>query len=108
MPSELLQSFTVLIAAISALRRARFIARAIGRKPPTEDPSGSTRTGAGRGPVDATGGVLAQSPTPIRPLVAARERPTRRLNLADARKGVGLAAILGPCRAQPLDQDQRP
>jgi len=111
-PSDLLQSFIVLAAAISAMLAARFLARAMARTQPAEvprippvAPPAPARTA---GPPTPQEVVQAQSPTPIRPLAAARERQTRRLNLADARKGIVLASILGPCRAQSLDQDHRP
>jgi len=112
MPSDLLQSFVVLIAAISAMLLARFLARAIARKQPAEvpriPPSVPPARAPAVGPPTPQEIVLAQSPTPIRPLAAARERRTRRLNLADAQKGIVLATILGPCGAQSLDQDRRP
>ncbi|OFW31222.1 MAG: hypothetical protein A3H97_10005 [Acidobacteria bacterium RIFCSPLOWO2_02_FULL_65_29] len=112
MPSDLLQSFIVLAAAISAMLAARFLARAIAGKPPAEAPRIPPVVPAARAPADGSATpqevVLAQSPTPMRLLAAGRERPTRRLNLADARKGIVLATILGPCGAQSADQDHRP
>jgi hypothetical protein len=111
-PSDLLQSFIVLIAAISGMLLARFLARTIARKQPAEVPrippaAPRARAPAG-GPPTPPEVVLAQSPTPMRPLAAGRERQTRRLNLANARKGIVLTTILGPCGAQSLDQDHRP
>jgi len=112
MPSDLLQSFIVLFAAISAMLLARFLARAIARKPPAEapriPPAAPPARAPAAGPPTPQEVVLAPSPTPMKPLAAARERQTRRLNLADARKGIVLATILGPCGAQSLDQDHRP
>ena len=108
MPTDLLQSLFVLIAAISAMLLARFLARAIARKQPAEVPRippavPPARTPAVGPPTPKV--VLAQSLTPMRPLAAGRERQTRRLNRADARKGIVLATILGPCKAHSLDQD---
>ncbi|HLG56218.1 MAG TPA: hypothetical protein VI485_12865 [Vicinamibacterales bacterium] len=112
MPSDLLQSFVVLIAAISAMLLARVLARAIARRQPTEvpriPPAAPPARAPAVGPPTPQEVVLAQSQTPIRPLAAARERPKRRLNLADARKGIVLATILGPCGPHSLDQDHRP
>ena len=112
MPSDLLQSFIAFAAAISAMLAARFLARAIARKPSAEapriPPAAPPVLAPATGPPTPQEVVLAQSPTPIRPLAAGRERPTRRLNLADARKGIVLAAILGPCGAHSLDHDHRP
>lgn len=111
MPSDLLQSFIVLAAAISAMLLARFLARAMVRKQPDE--AARTSPASLPTPVPAAGPptqqeiVLAQSPTPMSPLAAGRERQTRRLNLADARKGIVLATILGPCGAQSGNQDHR-
>lgn len=112
MPSDLLQSSMVLIAAISALLLARFLARAIVRKqlaaapriPPPAAPAGAP---AARPPTPQEV-VRAQSPTPMRLLGAGHERQTRRLHLADARKGIVLATILGPCWAHSPDEDHRP
>ena len=112
MPSDLLQSFIVLIGAISAMLVAPFLARGLARKQPAEapriPPAAPPVLAPATGPPTPQEVVLAQSPTPIRPLAAGRERPTRRLNLADARKGIVLATILGPCGAQSPDQDHRP
>ena len=112
MPSDLLQSVIVLAVAIGATLAARFLVRAMARKPPAEAPRIAPAVPPARataaGPPAPQEIVLAQSPTPIRPLAVARERQTRRLTLADARKGVVLATILGPCGAQSLDQDHRP
>ena len=112
MRSDLLQSFIVLIAAISALLVGRFLARAMVRTRPAEAPRMRPATPPAPAPAAAPATpqevVLAQSPTPMRLLAAGRERPTRRLNLADARKGIVLATILGPCGAQSADQDHRP
>ena len=112
MPSDLLQSFIVLIAAISAMLVARFLARALARKQPGAapriPPAVPPAPAPAAGPPTPQEVVLVQSPTPMRPLAAGRERPTRRLNLADARKGIVLATILGPCGAQSADQDHRP
>jgi hypothetical protein len=44
----------------------------------------------------------------MRPFAVGRERPAPRLNLADARKGIVLAAILGPCWAHSVEGDYRP
>lgn len=112
MPSDLLQSVIALAVAISAMLAARFLVRAIARKPPAEAPRIPPAVPPARataaGPPTPQEIALAQFPTPIRPLAVARERQTRRLNVADARKGIVLATILGPCRAQSLDQDHRP
>jgi hypothetical protein len=108
MPSDLLQSVIVLAVAISAMLAARFLVRAMARKPPAEAPRIPPAVPPARataaGPPTPQEIVLAQFPTSIRPLAAARER----LNVADARKGIVLATILGPCGAQSLDQDHRP
>jgi len=40
----------------------------------------------------------------MRLLGAGHERRTRRLHLTDARKGIVLATILGPCRAHSPDE----
>jgi hypothetical protein len=62
----------------------------------------------------AKDGIQTEDDVPSDPLLsfivlaAARERPARRLNLADPRKGIVLATILGPCGAQSPDQDHRP
>lgn len=112
MPFDLLQSLIVLIAALSAMLLARFLARAIARKPPAEvpriPPAAPRARAPAVGPPTPPEVVLAQSPTPMRPLAAGRERQTRRLNLADARKGIVLATILGPCGPPSLNQDHRP
>lgn len=112
MTSDLLQSVIAFAAAISAMLAATFLARAIARKPSAEAPrirpAAPPVLAPAAGPPTPQEVVLAQSPTPIRPFAAAHERRTRRLNLADARKGVVLATILGPCGAQSLDQDHRP
>jgi hypothetical protein len=108
-PTDLLQFFFVLIAAISAMLLARFLGRAIARKQPAEVPRIPPAVPPGRapavGPPPPPEVVLARSQTPMRPLAAGRERQTRRLNRADARKGIVLAAILGPCKDHSLDQD---
>jgi len=112
MPSDLLQSVIVLAVAIGAMLAARFLVRAMARKPPAEAPRIPLAVPSARataaGPPTPQEVVLAQFPTSIGPLAAARERQTRRLNLSDARKGIVLATILGPCAAQPLDQNHRP
>ena len=112
MPFDLLQSFIVLIAAISAMLLARFLARAMARKQPAEapriPPAAPAAPAPAAGPPTPQEVVLARSPTPMRPLAAGRERPTQRLNLADARKGIVLATILGPCWAHSADEDHRP
>ena len=112
MPSDLLQSVIVLAVAIGAMLAARFLVRAMARKPPAEAPRIPPAVPPARataaGPPTPQEIVLAQFPTPIGPLAAAHERQTRRLNVADARKGIVLATILGPCGAQSLDQDHRP
>ena len=109
MPSDLLQSVIVLAVAIGAMLAARFLVRAMARKPPAEAPRIPPAVPPARataaGPPTPQEIVLAQFPTP---LAAAHERQTRRLNVADARKGIVLATILGPCGAQSLDQDHRP
>ena len=112
MPSDLLQSVIVLAVAIGAMLAARFLVRAMARKPPAEapriPPAVSPARATAAGPPTPQEIVLAQFPTSIRPLAATRERQTRRLNVADARRGIVLATILGPCGAQSLDQNHRP
>lgn len=111
MPSDLLQSFIVLIAALSAMLIARFVVRAMARKPPAEvrrlPPAVPTAPAPAARPPMPQEVVLAQSSPPPKPLAARHERPTRRLNLFDARKGFVLLTILGPCGAQSPDQDHR-
>ena len=107
MPSDLLQSFIVLSAAISAMLLARFLARTMARTPSAEAPRvppvvPATPTPAA-GPPTPQEVALAQSPTPMSPVTVVRERPTRRLNLTDARRGIVVATILGPCWAQSPD-----
>lgn len=110
MSTELLQSVTVLIAAIGAMLVATVLSRALARKQPADAPRirpavPPTRT-TPAGPPTPQEVVLAQAPTPIRPLVVARQRSPRRLSLADARKGVVLATILDPCAAHSYDQNE--
>jgi len=112
MPSDLFQPFIVLIAAISAILFARFLAHALARKLPAEapriNPAAQPAQAVPAGPPTPQEVALAGPPTPMRPIAAGRDRPTRRLNLAGARKGIVLATILGPCWAQSPDQDHRP
>ena len=106
MPSELLQLFIVLIAAIGTMFLARFLAGAMARTQPAEvpriPPVASVAPAAGQPTPQEV--VLAQAPAPMRPVAVIGERPTRRLNLADARRGIVVATILGPCWAQSPDE----
>jgi hypothetical protein len=110
-PSDLLQSIIVLIVAISAMVVIGFLARAMAREAPAEvpriPPASLPAPAPAAGPPTPQEVVLAQSPTPMRPLAADRERPARRLTLADARKGIVLLTILGPCGAQSPDRNHR-
>jgi len=103
--SDLLQSFIVLSAAISAMLLARFLARTMARTPSAEAPRipHVAPPAPAAGPPSPQEVVLAQSPTPMSPVTVVRERPTRRLNLTDARRGIVVATILGPCWAQSPD-----
>lgn len=103
MPSDLLRLFIVLMASISAMLFARFLARAIARAQSAEAPNSS---GAGPTALAPAAGSptpqdfeLVQSPPPMTPLAVVPERRARHLNLADARTAIVLATILGPCRA---------
>ncbi len=102
MPSDWLRLFIVLMASISALLFARFLARAMARTQSAEAPrippaAPATPTpAAGPAPQEV---APTQLPLPMMPVAAVRERRRRRLRVADARKGIVLATILGPCRA---------
>lgn len=112
MPSDLLQSLVVLIAAIGAMLLARLLARAMAGAQPVS--SGvpptvpATLAAPAAGPPLPQEVALAQSLPPMKPLAVVRERRTRRLNPADARKGIVLATILGSCSAHSSDEGHRP
>lgn len=112
MPSDVSWLVIVLAASLSVILFARSLARAMARVLSAETrripPAVPAMPAPAAGPRTPQTVALARPPTPMRRPAVVRERPTRRLNLADARKGMVLATILGPCRARSLDEDHRP
>jgi len=108
MPPDLSQLLIVLTAWLGAILLARFLARAMARRQPAQTPGipPAALPAPAAGPPMPREIALARFLAPARPLVV-RERPKGRLNLADARKGIVLATILGPCRAHSPDDDHR-
>ena len=104
MPSDALQSLVLVIALFGSLLLGRFVATTVARARAAQGVHAAASGGASgtRRPVRHSPPPLprhAAAPPSI-PLDVPHVRRLRRPSLAEARAGIVLAAILGPCRGR--------
>jgi hypothetical protein len=101
----------VLIGSIAGMLFVQFLARSFARAKSAQAMKRPVAVSASPRPAPGPPGpqevaLAAALPLVTLPVVVP-ERRTRRLHLADARTGILLGTILGPCRAHQSDADDR-
>jgi hypothetical protein len=111
-PSDVSWLLIIVAASVSAVLVARFLARTRVSRPSAEGQRipPATSPAPAAGPPKPPEVAVGQSSTPIAiappSLAVVRERPRQRLNLAGARTGIVLAAILEQCRSHSAEEDR--